>query len=573
MSATFLVKTNTVNNKRVAKELMSSNIRILTVKISNDHYVDIVKILYQRNVYIGVLLDHSCDSSDFILFQMDYNSLYVTSGRVGTSVLNMVNSTSSESVVRMEKQYPGAAGYLIKRCYYVFKLSNSEDLHSFVFQASKSKFLDAEHIWLVLTKNKNDTLQYIEDKFQHLNLSIDADVAVANRNGDDYTLLDVFNFGRIQGNHLEIGSLGSWSTNNGLSLAYKGFKYYRRWNFHNLTLRAVSVVVDQPEEFKPELLSDNGYTPGIAAMTKITSQLLNLLKESHNFRFNYTLAGRWIGSPERNTTLAVTNSLLWEEQDVSSTCARIFPQWLEWVDVCFPPTTNLQTKFYYIMPDKGVGDYENQFLTPMSEGRKMTLLVVGLTSMLLYNYYTSSVVSWLLNAATPSIDGLDGLINSDLELIFEDIGYSRGWLDKVTRAKRTVNILQPIGAGVELIRSGEYAYHTEPYTASQAISRTFSEDELCELGSLQMMKPANVYIMVQKRSPYKQFLVWSLMRLAERGHIGASRLRFAGTMPACSGRRPRALALGQAAPAFLLLLQLTILSVILLVAERVYFNS
>lgn len=59
----------------------------------------------------------------------------------------------------------------------------------------------------------------------------------------------------------------------------------------------------------------------------------------------------------------------------------------------------------------------------------MTLLVVGLTSMLLYNYYTSSVVSWLLNAATPSIDSLDGLINSDLELIFEDIGYSRGWLD------------------------------------------------------------------------------------------------------------------------------------------------
>lgn len=57
----------------------------------------------------------------------------------------------------------------------------------------------------------------------------------------------------------------------------------------------------------------------------------------------------------------------------------------------------------------------------------------------------------------------------------------------------------------------EYAYHTEPYTASQAISRVFTEDELCELGSLQMMKPANVYIMVQKRSPYRQFFVWRLV--------------------------------------------------------------
>lgn len=49
--------------------------------------------------------------------------------------------------------------------------------------------------------------------------------------------------------------------------------------------------------------------------------------------------------------------------------------------------------------------------------------------MLLYNYYTSAVVSWLLNAAAPSIANLDGLINSDFELIFEDIGYTRGWLD------------------------------------------------------------------------------------------------------------------------------------------------
>lgn len=55
--------------------------------------------------------------------------------------------------------------------------------------------------------------------------------------------------------------------------------------------------------------------------------------------------------------------------------------------------------------------------------------MVGLTSMLLYNYYTSSVVSWLLNAAAPSIANMDALINSDLELIFEDIGYTRGWLD------------------------------------------------------------------------------------------------------------------------------------------------
>lgn len=39
---------------------------------------------------------------------------------------------------------------------------------------------------------------------------------------------------------------------------------------------------------------------------------------------------------------AVTNALFWEEQDLSSTCARIFPKWLDWVDIYHPPTTNLQ---------------------------------------------------------------------------------------------------------------------------------------------------------------------------------------------------------------------------------------
>lgn len=61
-------------------------------------------------------------------------------------------------------------------------------------------------------------------------------------------------------------------------------------------------------------------------------------------------------------------------------------------------------------------------------GRRATLLVVGLTSLVLYTFYTSSVVSWLLNAVPPTIASLDGLIQSDLELVFEDVGYTRSWL-------------------------------------------------------------------------------------------------------------------------------------------------
>lgn len=58
------------DNKRVAKEFMSSNIRISTARIGKDLNMDLAKTLQQRNVDVGVLLDESCDSSDFILFQV-----------------------------------------------------------------------------------------------------------------------------------------------------------------------------------------------------------------------------------------------------------------------------------------------------------------------------------------------------------------------------------------------------------------------------------------------------------------------------------------------------------------------
>ncbi|XP_063890567.1 ionotropic receptor 75a-like [Helicoverpa armigera] len=573
-----------------------------------------------------------------------YNTILVhklTKQSVRVSV-RRIDESVNRDVVRAAYRSTGAVGLLLD--------AHCRGTPLVLLEASKNKLFDAMHPWLILTniEDADNCTDYIQQSFQQLNLSVDADIAVASYNGgDNYTLTDVYNFGKIQGNNLEVNHLGSWRPETGLDIKLKGYKYYNRWNFQNLTLRAISVIVDQPEMFYPEMLSEMTYTAGVAAMTKITSQMLNTLKEQHNFRFNYSIAGRWIGSPKRNSTLAVTNALFWEEQDLSSTCARIFPKWLDWVDIIHPPTTNLQTKFYYLIPETGVGQYENRFLTPMShgvwgcafiagiactlvltgaawmesrpkpglyaffsvfaavcqqgyedgvqllesyssQGRRLTLLVIGLTSMLLYNYYTSSVVSWLLNAAAPSIGNLDGLINSDFELIFEDIGYTRGWLDnpgffyysgfknvkedelrdkKVTKAKRTVPVLQTVNTGVELLRTGKYAFHTEPYTAAQVISKTYEDEELCNLGALQMMLPAHVYIMAQKRSPYKEFFDWSLLRLLERGHVKAIRARFAGTMPACSGARPRALALGQAAPAFLMLLLCVLLSWIILAFE------
>ncbi|CAH3989029.1 unnamed protein product [Pieris brassicae] len=522
-----------------------------------------------------------------------------------------------------------------------------DNTYNVLDKSSKSGLFDASHIWLILDHTSAARNMTIDDMFQQMNLSVDSDIAIATVTGSHYELTDIFNFGKIQGNELERKILGTWDQMNGLKISSKSFKFYDRWDFHNLTFRVVTVVVGQPKTFEPDMLTSLFYTKGISVFTKTAAIVLDVLKEKHNFRFNYTVAGRWIGPPDKNASLAVTNSLYWGQQDLSCTSARITSERLQWVDIFNPPVTQIESRFFYLIPNKGIGNYENRFLTPLSpavwwcsvgagifcvavlavaavlerrprpaiyamlsvlgavcqqgyeegtgivehryscQGQRVTLLVIGLTSMLLYNYYTSSVVSWLLSAAPPTLSDIDGLIRSDFELIFENIGYTTGWFEdagffyykgykdpkedelreKVRNTKRTKDLYQTVEYGIELIRTGDYAYHTEPYSAYQTISRTFVDSELCRLGSLPMIYPSPVYIMTQKKSSYKEFFNWSLMRLNERGHIKAAQARVAGFIATCSGSTPRALALGQAAPAFGLLASITIVAVVIMFLE------
>ncbi|KAI8435574.1 hypothetical protein MSG28_003851 [Choristoneura fumiferana] len=293
---------------------------------------------------------------------------------------------------------------------------------------------------------------------------------------------------------------------------------------------------------------------------------------------------------------------------------------------------NIRTRYYYRIPTTGPGKFENQFLRPLTPGawgcvtaviilccfvlfltaklerrpssiqyavfsviatfcqqsRQLAVLVTGASCVLIFNYYTSSVVSWLLNGPPPSINSLEELLESSLSLIFQDIGYTRSWLQnptyyfnkknaeaedklrryKVFNKKVGAPLLIPLDEGIEMVKAGGFAYHTEVYNANSLISKTFSQSELCELGSLESMEKTELYAAVPKDSPYKEFFNWNLLRLFETGII--SRIQRGTSSPeiTCGGSSPRALALGGAAPAFMLLAFGFFLSTTILLIER-----
>lgn len=58
--------------------------------------------------------------------------------------------------------------------------------------------------------------------------------------------------------------------------------------------------------------------------------------------------------------------------------------------------------------------------------------------------------------------------------------------------------------GIEMVRKGGFAYHTEASTAYSIIDRTFSPIEICELEELRMIKPFMLSVMTKKNSEYKK---------------------------------------------------------------------
>ncbi|XP_059059122.1 ionotropic receptor 75a-like [Achroia grisella] len=521
-----------------------------------------------------------------------------------------------------------------------------------VYASENTRFDSRHKWLLIDHNKNSSSLEINDDILEalnHLNLSLNADIVIGKSMGSTvYKLYDIYNFGKLQGGELIADELGTWYIYSGVDdkLKINDYKYYRRWNFQQIPLKLITVMSKPPKEFDPKIIADTKPNANIPVITITGNIILNVIAEIHNFRFIYTITDRWLGDFSRNSSKVVASSLYFRTQDISPVI-RFINETLKRIDIIHPPLTSIETRYYYRIPTYGVGKLQNQFLRPLSAGawlsvllvvtlcsillllsaileqrsfsgqyavfsviasicqqyfedndvntrrrssfaREVTIFITGIFCVLIYNYYTSSVVSWLLNAPPPSITSLEELLESPLELIFEDIGYTRSWLQtpsyycnkrnekvedllrkkKVLNKKQSSPLLEPVEKGIAMVKSGGYAYHMEVDNANRLISKSFTQTELCELGSLQSMDKTNLYACLQKDSPYKEFFAWSVARLLERGIVSCIQRRTRSQEVKCEGSSPRALALGGAAPAFLLLAFGYLLATVIMLLER-----
>ncbi|XP_045771317.1 ionotropic receptor 75a-like [Maniola jurtina] len=569
---------------------------------------------------------------------------------------------NSEDLDLCLKQTATSTGVLINpKCPYYEEI---------MYRASENVLFDSKHKWLIkeerdIFKNDvplvngmgdfegtlyNETHIVNENEMtsisvlSNLNLSIDADIILSAKIDDSsFKLYEVYNFGKARNGKFVIKSIGDWNVDKGLNIP-KEFKYYRRWDFQEMSFKMAVVMTPIPSVFDPQMILSMTPDYRVSTVSHTSAIILHEIAGIHNFRYNYTIMDIWVGDYIKEHK-AVTNALYFREQDITP-ILRLHPAQFDRYDVITPPVTFIESRFYYRIPAQGVGNFENQFLRPFSSAtwwcvigicvlccivlllsaiaenqpinvyhysilsvmalicqqffeefedlrrtsaaKKMTILVTGISCILIYNYYTSSVVSWLLNGPPPSINSLWELLSSPLQPILEDTGYTYSWLQlpdyyfnnkkadsedalKIklkNMMKKGKTIVASMNEGIELVRKGGYAYHAETNAANDRISRTFDQQELCDLDSLHSIEKVLLYSSLQKNSPYREFFSWSLARLLERGIFHCTHERTWSHEVKCAGSSPRALALGGAAPAFIVLAAGFILGTFIMLIER-----
>ncbi|XP_030081654.1 uncharacterized protein LOC111597335 [Drosophila hydei] len=218
----------------------------------------------------------------------------------------------------------------------------------------------------------------------------------------------------------------------------------------------------------------------------------------------------------------------------------------------------------------GAACIQGAWVLPRSTGGRMVFYAVMLTCFLLYNYYTSVVVSTLLGDPPKSnIRTIQQLADSNLEVSVEPTIYTKVYietstypdvrslyLNKILNSKRdTRSIWLSSEEGVRMVRNiPGFVYITEASSSYTFVRKHFLPHEICELNEILLRDETNAYTMVVKNSSYFELLKLNQLRMLETGiHFKYFRYWVRNKLHCYHSNRNVVVGMDSAGPLFLLL--------------------
>ncbi|XP_037828497.1 ionotropic receptor 75a [Lucilia sericata] len=205
----------------------------------------------------------------------------------------------------------------------------------------------------------------------------------------------------------------------------------------------------------------------------------------------------------------------------------------------------------YAIPLNVIAVICQQGLDPIPKGISSRIITITtfIFSLVMYNYYTSSVVGGLLSNTAQGPASVDEIISSELRLSFEDIGYYK-ILFRENKSPRIVRLLNrkvlpprdsndlPVFTHIEdaipYLKRGGYAFHCEVVDAYPEIAKQFEASEICDLRAVSgLLVTELLNSVVNKNSQYTELFRVIMIRARETGLVKRLLLERQPKKPKC----------------------------------------
>ncbi|XP_032570864.1 ionotropic receptor 75a [Drosophila sechellia] len=224
---------------------------------------------------------------------------------------------------------------------------------------------------------------------------------------------------------------------------------------------------------------------------------------------------------------------------------------------------------------------------PVDLSVRFLVMTLFLFSLVMYNYYTSSVVGGLLSSSDQGPSTVDEITASPLKISFEDIGYYKvlfresqnrsitKLIEKKLSSSRSLNelpIFSHIEDAVPYLKAGGFAFHCEVVDAYPVISEYFDANEICDLREVSgLMEVEILNWILHKNSQYTEIFKTAMCNAQEKGFVERILRRRQIKKPACQSLYTvYPVSLSGVLPGFVILICGFGASLLLLCLEKVY---
>ncbi|XP_064545424.1 ionotropic receptor 75a [Drosophila montana] len=230
----------------------------------------------------------------------------------------------------------------------------------------------------------------------------------------------------------------------------------------------------------------------------------------------------------------------------------------------------------------GAACIQGSHLIPRSTGGRLAFIAVMFTSFLMYNYYTSIVVSSLLGSPVRSnIKTIQQLADSSLDVGFETIPFTRVYLNSSPRSdirdlvKHKVEGRNPsniwLSAREGVLRARDqpgFVFVSEASFLYTFIEKYYLPHEICELNEIMFRPESAVYTVIHINSTYKELLKLIQLRMMETGITQKHKFFYTKTKLHCyANNYVINVGMEYAAPLFIALLLSYFASIFILILE------